>query len=273
MIEIYLQNWEEFEQEVKKLDESRLNKKEKTRQHISKYLFRGQSDSNWKLETTLERYIPEQVLLREYYKSIYAAKCQIETFTNEKWNIPEPPEFNDFINKQNFLHFYTEYGYDYLIYLRHHGFPSPLLDWTRSPYVAAFFAFNNVKDVEHVSIYAYQEYSGGFKTHSGSAPHIEELGPYIKSHERHFLQQSQYTICAVKDKKNAKEYCYYPHEEYFENNNSQQDLLWKFNIPFSEKIKVLKHLDTYNLNAFSLFGNEEGLMETVAFREIMLKNN
>jgi FRG domain len=32
-------------------------------------------------------------------------------------------------------------AYDLLIYTRHHGFPSPLLDWTRSAYIAAFFTF------------------------------------------------------------------------------------------------------------------------------------
>jgi hypothetical protein len=33
-------------------------------------------------------------------------------------------------------------SYDFMTRLRHHGFPSPLLDWPQSPYTAAFFAFN-----------------------------------------------------------------------------------------------------------------------------------
>jgi hypothetical protein len=33
-------------------------------------------------------------------------------------------------------------GYKYFVCLRHYGFPSPLLDWSRSPYFAALFAFS-----------------------------------------------------------------------------------------------------------------------------------
>jgi len=43
--------------------------------------------------------------------------------------------------------------------------------------------------------------------------------------------------------------------------------LVKFNIPSTERVKVLKFLDAFNLNAYSLFGSEESLMETIAIRE------
>lgn len=49
-----------------------------------------------------------------------------------------------------------------------------------------------------------------------------------------------------------------------------QGLAWKFNLPASEKWKVLKYLDALNINGFSLYGSEEGLMKTLAIREMHL---
>jgi hypothetical protein len=50
-----------------------------------------------------------------------------------------------------------------------------------------------------------------------------------------------------------------------------QDFLWKFDLPSSERTKVLGVLNDYNLNAFSLFGSEESLLETMWLREYELR--
>ncbi len=88
----------------------------------------------------------------------------------------------------------------------------------------------------------------------------------IRTHKRHFLQQSQYTYCTkhLSDDK----YVYCSHEEAFNRNNDEQDVLIKFVIPRTEKSKVLKKLHMMNITAHSLFGSEESLLETLAYQKI-----
>jgi hypothetical protein len=158
--------------------------------------------------------------------------------------------------------------YRYMAYLRHFGFPSPLLDWSRSPYVAAFFAFrdNPRVPVEKRSIYVYC--AGAITGGTLYKPMIVSLGPYVHTHHRHFRQRSEYTFCCNFVEWDAQ-WRFDSHEKVFENRhpNQNQDLLWKFDIPSSERDKVLGLLNDYNLNAFSLFGSEESLLETMWFRE------
>ncbi len=270
MKEIKLNSWNEFEQQISELELNQHGKYIETQISRSPLVFRGQGDSAWKLKTTLDRYFSKEVSLNSYYLLTLIAKPKIETFTNCRWDtIPTPKEYEKWVDKIEVSPFGQVPAYEYFTYLRHHGFPSPLLDWTASPYVAAFFAFNNPSDKsEYVSIFAYQEYSGGSKIGSGGEPAITNLGPNIRTHRRHFHQQSQYTICTVG--KNDSHY-YANHENIVKKDDKEQDLLWKFNIPVTERKEVLGKLHRMNINAFSLFGTEDSLLETIATTDIFLK--
>lgn len=287
-----LENWDEFEDRLRSLKEEYPPPRS--------LLFRGLEDDRYKLTTTLERHGNSGMSFADYYRLTSRVRPQIESFTGRKWNVPEFPEYLTWLDENDSLGLFNEFpAYDYMVYLRHHGFPSPLLDWTASPYVAAYFAFRGITaDVEHgrqkqkVAICVFCKDPKGFTHGSSSEPEIRRIGPYVQSHQRHFLQQSDYTVCIVRDvgkrsnpgdapvqradiaqldrpiKSGQHSWRYASHEQVFARDDSSQDLLWKFCIPITERRKVQKMLDAYNLNAFSLFGSEESLMETMALREL-----
>ncbi len=235
----------------------------------SEYLFRGHSDSSWLLETTLDRFFPRPLSLIEYYRYAVMGSSKIGAFTGVNWNIPSLDEYEQWLGNHDRLSFHDFKAYDYLAYLRHHGFPSPLLDWSQSPYIAAFFAFRSVTTgVNSVAVYAYQEYPGVGKIRSSAAPCIHRLGPYVSAHKRHFLQQSQYTFCTEIDGSAVR---YTTHQSVVSRNDQQQDLLWKFIIPVSERRSFLARLNKMNINSFSLFGSEDSLVETIALSDIYVR--
>jgi hypothetical protein len=231
----------------------------------SALVFRGQSDSRWRLSTTLER-THGRTLFKDYYRVISRIKPQIESFTSNRWDIPEYPEIELLCNRYEELDRDLWSGrcpaYDYMVHLRHHGFPSPLLDWTRSLYVGAYFAFSTAKEVDSVSIYALSHQPN--RISGNKLATVYRSGPYVRTHRRHFLQQSEYTLCLFYE----DEWWFDNYDEVFDEGLQQQGQCQKFTIPITENFRVLRLLDEHNLNAFSLFGSEESMMETLAAREL-----
>jgi hypothetical protein len=86
--------------------------------------FRGHGSNDFPLITTLHR---------------------LGRFRLERYVAFELPKFNAQVEATLNRRFDLNDGNDYSTVLglaRHHGMPTPLIDWTESPYIAAFFAFS-----------------------------------------------------------------------------------------------------------------------------------
>lgn len=279
---IKCRDWKSFEQhELQPLRE--VLAEDAPDKKCPELLFRGQSDSEWELTTTLERAGCKGMSFDAYYRrAVTRVRPAVETFTGVKWDVDE----YSFALEESFRNdrelfspgrFPSVPLYRYLVYLRHLGFPSPLLDWTASVHVAAFFAFREPSKAQARSIYMYCERPEGSKGGAVGEPAMRAIGSYVRSHRRHFRQRSDYTMCANFEPGSG--WHFHPHEPVFWNRwtgtpskPASQDFLFKFDIPSSERIEVLRRLDEHNLNAFSLFDTEETLLETMWFREHDLKS-
>lgn len=141
--------WEEFKQKIGA--------------GSSQSIYRGQTNYEWGLVHTLYRFLGSEVKeypAQKYHPSFLEAH---KILNNNKISLPVPPtkapHFTPF--KGNLL--YPPYDgnpkevndyFTILIKLRHLGFPSPILDWSACPYIAAFFAFSAQKLVNNVAIFA-----------------------------------------------------------------------------------------------------------------------
>lgn len=262
-------DWEGFEQKVKEL-------RGKYNRELSPLLFRGQGSSKWGLTTTLERNGAGRMLFRDYYQLICASMGpEVKTFAGIDVPTFDPQLCEPFLKSTLLCDLGDVFPipvYRYMAYLRHFGFPSPLLDWSRSPFVAAFFAFRdnlNGDDDGKRSIFVYCEMPHGVKGTTLSEPQIRPIGPYVQTHERHFRQRCNYTICGSFNENYG--WSFDSHEAVFDQQRPRQNYLWKFDLPSRERKKVLGALNDYNLNAFSLFGSDESLLETMWFREHVLR--
>ena len=270
MEERELNSWSEFEREVAELELDRERLGEKSESYVSSLLFRGQANSSWGLRSTLETYTKtEGMLAIDYFRIAERVRPQVETYTGKRWDVlwADVEKWNE---KGDLLFLNSFPAPEYMVYLRHHGFPSPLLDWTKSPFVSAYFAFDKaLVGVDRVAIYAYIEWAGTGKSQDGSNPVISTMPVESRSHKRHFIQQSEYTICAA-ETMTGKTFSAY--EKAMSVTDTGENLLWKFTLPSSIRVSVLRKLDKMNINSLSLFDTEESLMSTVALREFYLEN-
>jgi hypothetical protein len=99
-----------------------------------RYIFRGQQVYDWELESSLDRITRGDSRLEA---ALYLYRAFKRTAHHYGTNLPD---FEDHL--------------EWLSLMQHHGAPTRLLDWTRSPFVALFFALDLAVPGTDVTLWA-----------------------------------------------------------------------------------------------------------------------
>lgn len=236
------------------------------------YVWRGQQCENWALETTLDRLIRQSKLSSANTSGFVAKHLEAFKYAARGRRGPNPSPITD----EN----------DWWALGQHHGLPTPLLDWSDSPFVAAFFAFSDIgaNQTPHRAIFALHRpsvaYTVAFKKEvedeqslheyelrrragtlglldldwTGTKPDLVFVRPLSDENNRLVSQRGLFTRCRV-------DHSIEDWVQQYQNlvdEHDDGDTLLKFLVPDSERTKCLQLLNRMNINPLSLFPDLSG---------------
>jgi hypothetical protein len=165
---------------------------------------------------------------------------------------------------------YDEYG-SFLGLAQHHGYPTPLLDWTLSPYIAAFFAYRAIDRAfarspeaanEKVRIFVFDQ-----SVWHQQIPRVRSLRPYGPSfsilellpidNPRMIPQQSITTLTNVDDIEWVIRAMETQHGRQY---------LQAIDLPVSARDEVMRELAIMGITAGSMFPSLDGACEELRER-------
>lgn len=226
-------NWESYKTHMMSLEKKR-------------YLFRGQNRP-WRLRTSFHR-TGRADLNRFLNEDIQSLHKQLSARTKHVFNLDIPNENGAFFNL-----------------VQHHGYPTPLLDWSYSPYVAAFFAYRGLTNEEvqnskapedKVRILVFDQ--AQWKEDWSQILFLAHPSPYFSigeflaiENERMIPQQAASTVTNIDDI-----------ESYIKTKESNgKSYLSAIDLPIFDREKVIHELRYMGITAGSMFPGLDGACE------------
>jgi len=231
-----IKTWEDFRKFTRELEPYR-------------YIFRGQTNNRWRLRTSFHR-TGRASLVRFMMRDIPVLHRHLSGMMAHHLDLRDPFQNAAFYNL-----------------VQHHGYPTPLLDWTYSPFIGAYFAYKSVrssaaevKDRVRLFVFDKLRWVQKFETIGLVAPprlHFTVLEPLALNNPRVVPQQSVSSVTNIEDI-----------ETYLTKRESEvgEQYLRVIDLPASERNAVMQELAAMGITAGSLFPGIDGACEQVRER-------
>ncbi len=232
------QNWEDYKKYISTLE---------GREH----LFRGQNCAS-RLRTNFHR-SGRADLGKFLQNDIQTLHKHLSARTRHIFNLDNSGENGAFFNL-----------------VQHHGYPTPLLDWTYSPYVAVFFAFRGISNGEannapegkkvRVFIFNQKEWRKDFEQILvlNAARQYFSISEFIAiNNERMIPQQAASSVTNIDDIENYIA---------FKEAQMKKKYLQIIDLPIKERSKIMRELSFMGITAGSLYPGLDGACEELKER-------